>query len=96
MEPRRFVMDLGPSDPTVLTRQDKHISKKIWEEGLLCIWYIYYLILVYISDKINWHFFFSFCSILYYIVVVVWQLENDLDDFMPVLSHTFSELAFMA
>uniref|UniRef100_A0A2N9IZZ8 Aminotransferase-like plant mobile domain-containing protein n=1 Tax=Fagus sylvatica TaxID=28930 RepID=A0A2N9IZZ8_FAGSY len=34
MEPRRFVMDPGPSDPSVLTRQDKHISKKIWEEGL--------------------------------------------------------------
>ena len=37
MEPRRFVMDLGPSDPSVLTRQDKHISNKIWEEGLVCI-----------------------------------------------------------
>uniref|UniRef100_A0A2N9J2M8 Aminotransferase-like plant mobile domain-containing protein n=1 Tax=Fagus sylvatica TaxID=28930 RepID=A0A2N9J2M8_FAGSY len=34
MEPRRFVMDPGPSDPSVLTRQDKHISNKIWEEGL--------------------------------------------------------------
>uniref|UniRef100_A0A2N9EEU1 Aminotransferase-like plant mobile domain-containing protein n=1 Tax=Fagus sylvatica TaxID=28930 RepID=A0A2N9EEU1_FAGSY len=34
MEPRRFVMDPGPSDPSVLTRQDKHISKQIWEEGL--------------------------------------------------------------
>jgi hypothetical protein len=37
MEPRRFVMDPGPSDPSVLTRQDKHISKQIWEEGLVCI-----------------------------------------------------------
>uniref|UniRef100_A0A2N9GV37 Aminotransferase-like plant mobile domain-containing protein n=1 Tax=Fagus sylvatica TaxID=28930 RepID=A0A2N9GV37_FAGSY len=35
MEPRRFVMDPGPSDPSVLTKQDKHISKQIWEEGLL-------------------------------------------------------------
>uniref|UniRef100_A0A2N9FHZ6 Aminotransferase-like plant mobile domain-containing protein n=1 Tax=Fagus sylvatica TaxID=28930 RepID=A0A2N9FHZ6_FAGSY len=34
MEPRHFVMDPGPSDPSVLTRQDKHISNKIWEEGL--------------------------------------------------------------
>uniref|UniRef100_A0A2N9I654 Aminotransferase-like plant mobile domain-containing protein n=1 Tax=Fagus sylvatica TaxID=28930 RepID=A0A2N9I654_FAGSY len=34
MEPRRFVMDPGPSDPSVLTRQDKYISNKIWEEGL--------------------------------------------------------------
>ena len=58
MEPRRFVMDPGPSDPSVLTRQDKHISKKIWEERMVCIWYIYYLILAYISDKINWHIFF--------------------------------------
>jgi hypothetical protein len=37
MEDRRFVMDPGPSDPSVLTRQDKHIFNKIWEEGLVCI-----------------------------------------------------------
>ena len=37
MEPRRFVMDSGPSDTSVLTRQDKHISKKIWKEGVVCL-----------------------------------------------------------
>jgi hypothetical protein len=37
MEPRHFVMDPSPNDSSVLTRQDKHISKKIWEEGVVCI-----------------------------------------------------------
>jgi hypothetical protein len=37
MEPHCFMMDLGPSDTSVLTRQDKYISKKIWEEGVVCI-----------------------------------------------------------
>jgi hypothetical protein len=37
MEPHRFVMDPSPSDTSVLTRQDKHILKKIWEDGVVCI-----------------------------------------------------------
>ena len=28
MEPRHFVMDSGTSDPSVLTRQDKHIFQE--------------------------------------------------------------------